>query len=133
MLKNWQGLGYYSRARNLHSTAKYIVRELNGVFPKKHIDLIKLKGVGDYTASAIASICFDESVAVLDGNVFRVLSRYFGIEIPVNSTQGIKHFKNLAISLLPKKRIGDYNQAVMEFGALQCLSLIHISEPTRPY
>ena len=120
VLKNWQGLGYYSRARNLHSTAKYIVRELNGVFPKKHIDLIKLKGVGDYTASAIASICFDESVAVLDGNVFRVLSRYFGIEIPVNSTQGIKHFKNLAKSLLPKKRIGDYNQAVMEFGALQC-------------
>ena len=119
VLKNWQGLGYYSRARNLHSTAKYIVRELNGVFPKKYIDLIKLKGVGDYTASAIASICFDESVAVLDGNVFRVLSRYFGIEIPVNSTQGIKHFKNLAKSLLPK-RIGDYNQVVMEFGALQC-------------
>ena len=120
VLKNWQGLGYYSRARNLHFTAKYIVHELNGIFPKKYIDLIKLKGVGDYTASAIASICFDESVAVLDGNVFRVLSRYFGIEIPVNSTQGIKHFKNLAKSLLPKKRIGDYNQAVMEFGALQC-------------
>ncbi len=120
VLKNWQGLGYYSRARNLHSTAKYIVHQFNGVFPKKYIDLIKLKGVGDYTASAIASICFDESVAVLDGNVFRVLSRYFGIEIPVNSTQGIKHFKSLAKSLLPKKRIGDYNQAVMEFGALQC-------------
>ena len=120
VLKNWQGLGYYSRARNLHFTAKYIVHELNGIFPKKYIDLIKLKGVGDYTASAIASICFDESVAVLDGNVFRVLSRYFGIEIPVNSTQGIKHFKSLAKSLLPKKRIGDYNQAVMEFGALQC-------------
>ena len=120
VLKNWQGLGYYSRARNLHSTAKYIVHQLNGVFPKKYIDLIKLKGVGDYTASAIASICFDESVAVLDGNVFRVLSRYFGIEIPVNSTQGFKHFKSLAKSLLPKKRIGDYNQAIMEFGALQC-------------
>jgi A/G-specific adenine glycosylase len=120
VMKNWQGLGYYSRARNLHFTAKYIVHELNGVFPKKYIDLIKLKGVGDYTASAIASICFDESVAVLDGNVFRVLSRYFGIEIPINSTQGIKHFKSLAKSLLPKKRIGDYNQAVMEFGALQC-------------
>ena len=120
VMKNWQGLGYYSRARNLLFTAKYIVHELNGIFPKKYIDLIKLKGVGDYTASAIASICFDESVAVLDGNVFRVLSRYFGIEIPVNSTQGIKHFKSLAKSLLPKKRIGDYNQAVMEFGALQC-------------
>jgi A/G-specific adenine glycosylase len=120
VMKNWQGLGYYSRARNLHFTAKYIVHELNGIFPKKYIDLIKLKGVGDYTASAIASICFDESVAVLDGNVFRVLSRYFGIEIPINSTQGIKHFKSLAKSLLPKKRIGDYNQAVMEFGALQC-------------
>ena len=120
VMKNWQGLGYYSRARNLHFPAKYIVHELNGIFPKKYIDLIKLKGVGDYTASAIASICFDESVAVLDGNVFRVLSRYFGIEIPVNSTHGIKHFKSLAKSLLPKKRIGDYNQAVMEFGALQC-------------
>ena len=120
VMKNWQGLGYYSRARNLLFTAKYIVHELNGIFPKKYIDLIKLKGVGDYTASAIASICFDESVAVLDGNVFRVLSRYFGIEIPVNSTHGIKHFKSLAKSLLPKKRIGDYNQAVMEFGALQC-------------
>lgn len=120
VMKNWQGLGYYSRARNLLFTAKYIVHELNGIFPKKYIDLIKLKGVGDYTASAIASICFDESVAVLDGNVFRVLSRYFGIEIPINSTQGIKHFKSLAKSLLPKKRIGDYNQAVMEFGALQC-------------
>jgi A/G-specific adenine glycosylase len=120
VMKNWQGLGYYSRARNLHFTAKYIVHELNGIFPKKYIDLIKLKGVGDYTASAIASICFDESVAVLDGNVFRVLSRYFGIEIPINSAQGIKHFKSLAKSLLPKKRIGDYNQAVMEFGALQC-------------
>ena len=120
ILKNWQGLGYYTRARNLHYTAKFIVEKLDGVFPKKYRDLLKLKGVGDYTASAIASICFEEPVAVLDGNVFRVLSRYFGINTPINSTNGLKEFKFLSKSLLPKKRIGDYNQAIMEFGALQC-------------
>ena len=120
ILKNWQGLGYYSRARNLHWTAKFIVLNLNGVFPKKYIDYLKFRGVGDYTASAIASICFEESVAVVDGNVYRVLSRFFGIDTAINSTHGVKKFKKLAISLLPKKRIGDYNQAIMEFGALQC-------------
>lgn len=120
IMKNWQGLGYYSRAINLHLTAKHIVKKLNGVFPKKSIDLIKLSGVGDYTASAIASICFEEPVAVLDGNVFRVLSRYFGIETPINTSHGIRQFKCLAKSLLPNKRIGDYNQSIMEFGALQC-------------
>lgn len=120
VLKHWQGLGYYSRARNLHKTAKYVAQELKGIFPKTHAELMNLKGVGDYTASAIASICYEESVAVVDGNVYRVLSRYFGIDTPINSSGGAKQFKNLASSLLPKKNIGDYNQAIMEFGAKQC-------------
>ena len=120
VLKDWQGLGYYSRARNLHLTSKYIAEELNGVFPKSYKDLIQLKGVGDYTASAIASICYEEKTAVVDGNVYRVLSRFFGIDTPINSTQGVKQFKTLASSLLPKTKIGDYNQAIMEFGARQC-------------
>ena len=120
VLKDWQGLGYYSRARNLHLTSKYIAEELNGVFPKNYKDLIQLKGVGDYTASAIASICYEEKTAVVDGNVYRVLSRFFGIDTPINSTQGVKQFKTLASSLLPKTKIGDYNQAIIEFGARQC-------------
>ena len=120
VLKLWQGLGYYSRARNLHFTAKHISTELNGEFPTTYNELIKLKGVGDYTASAIASICFNEPTAVVDGNVYRVLSRYFGIDTPINSTKGIKEFKSLAQKLLPKHKIGDYNQAIMEFGARQC-------------
>jgi A/G-specific adenine glycosylase len=120
VLKNWQGLGYYSRARNLHYTAKYVAEKLKGVFPKTYKELLTLKGVGDYTASAIASICYEESAAVVDGNVYRVLSRCFGIDTPINSTEGVKQFKRLAMSLLPKKNIGDYNQAIMEFGAKQC-------------
>ena len=120
VLKDWQGLGYYSRARNLHKTAQFIAKELNGVFPKNYKELIKLKGVGDYTASAIASICYEEKTAVVDGNVYRVLARFFGIETPINSTQGVKQFKTLATSLLPQKNIGDYNQALMEFGSIQC-------------
>jgi A/G-specific adenine glycosylase len=120
VLKLWQGLGYYSRARNLHSTAKYIAFELNGTFPNTYKDLLKLKGVGDYTASAIASICFDEPTAVVDGNVYRVLSRYFGIDTPINSAQGIKEFKTLATSVMDAKNPADYNQAIMEFGAIQC-------------
>jgi A/G-specific adenine glycosylase len=120
VLKDWQGLGYYSRARNLHKSAIYIAEELNGVFPDNYKDLLKLKGVGDYTASAIASICYEEKTAVVDGNVYRVLSRFFGIDTPINTTQGIKEFKKLATSLLPKKNSGDYNQAIMEFGAKQC-------------
>lgn len=120
VLKLWQGLGYYSRARNLHFSAKYIVDNLQGVFPKTYKELLKLKGVGDYTASAIASICYNEPTAVVDGNVYRVLSRYFGIDIPINSSQGIKVFKAKAQTLLPKDNIGDYNQAIMEFGAVQC-------------
>ena len=120
ILKLWQGLGYYSRARNLHFSAKYITKYLNGVFPKTKKELMLLKGVGDYTASAIASICYEESVAVVDGNVYRVLSRYFGIDTPVNSSKGIKQFKMLASSLLPNSDLGDYNQAIMDFGAKQC-------------
>lgn len=120
ILKLWQGLGYYSRARNLHTAAKYIVNELNGEFPDNYNDLLKLKGVGDYTASAISSIAFNEVAAVVDGNVYRVLSRYFGIETAINSTIGIKEFKSLASSLIDKVQPATYNQAIMEFGAIQC-------------
>ncbi len=120
VLKLWQGLGYYSRARNLHSTAKHVANQLDGIFPKIYKELIKLKGIGDYTASAIASICFNEPNAVVDGNVYRVLSRYFGIKTPINSTEGIKEFKNLAQKLLDIKQSGVYNQALMDFGALHC-------------
>ncbi|WP_040280510.1 A/G-specific adenine glycosylase [Psychroserpens damuponensis] len=120
VLKLWQGLGYYSRARNLHASAKYICNELQGVFPTTYNDIIKLKGVGDYTASAISSICFNEAHAVVDGNVYRVLSRFFGISTPINSTPGIKEFKALATKLLDTNNPGDYNQALMEFGAIQC-------------
>ncbi len=120
VLKLWQGLGYYSRARNLHATAKTIATEYNGKFPKTFDELLKLKGIGDYTASAIASICFNAPKAVVDGNVYRVLSRYFGIAIPINGNEGIKYFKNLAHKLMDAKNIRDYNQAIMEFGAIQC-------------
>jgi A/G-specific adenine glycosylase len=120
VLKLWQGLGYYSRARNLHESAKYIAEELNGIFPKSYKELKKLKGVGDYTAAAVASICYSEPVAVVDGNVYRVLARFFDVETPINSTAGIKEFKILATELLEKKDPSNYNQALMEFGALQC-------------
>src|SRR5690606_16865166 len=120
VLKLWQGLGYYSRARNLHSTAKYVALGLNGVFPGNYSGLIKLKGIGDYTASAIASICFNEPAPVVDGNVYRVLSRYFGVDIPVNSSKGVKYFKELALTLIDHDNPGTYNQALMEFGARQC-------------
>lgn len=120
VLKLWQGLGYYSRARNLHFTAKYVAEELNGTFPDNYKDLKKLKGVGDYTAAAIASICYQEPVAVVDGNVYRVLARYFGVETPINSTEGVKEFKALAKKMLYTKDPATYNQALMEFGALHC-------------
>ncbi|AMC12222.1 A/G-specific adenine glycosylase [Lutibacter profundi] len=120
ILKLWQGLGYYSRARNLHFSAKYIMNELYGEFPKTYNELIKLKGVGDYTASAVASICFNKATAVVDGNVYRVLARYFGIHTPTNTTKGIKEFKQLAQQLLDTKNSGTHNQAIMEFGALMC-------------
>ncbi len=120
ILKLWQGLGYYSRARNLHATAKIIAEKYQGQFPKTYEELIALKGVGDYTASAIASIAFDQAHAVVDGNVYRVLSRVFGISTPINESKGIKEFKLLAQTLLHIEDPGTYNQALMEFGALIC-------------
>ena len=126
VLKLWQGLGYYSRARNLHATAKKVAYELKGTFPETYDDILKLKGVGDYTASAIASISFNEVKAVVDGNVYRVLSRIFGIETPIDSTQGKKEFKALAQSLIDPEDPANFNQAIMEFGATQC-------KPKNPY
>ena len=120
ILKLWQGLGYYSRARNLHASAKYIVADLNGVFPSTYNEIIKLKGVGDYTASAIASISFNEKTAVVDGNVYRALSRIYGISTPINTGKGFKEFKALAQELIDKKEPATFNQAIMEFGARQC-------------
>ncbi|MAP80256.1 MAG: A/G-specific adenine glycosylase [Aequorivita sp.] len=121
ILKTWQGLGYYSRARNLHATAKKVANELNGKFPNNYTNLIKLKGVGDYTASAIASIAFNQPNAVVDGNVYRVLSRIIGISTPINSTAGRKEFKLLAQQLINKDKPGTANQAIMEFGARFCV------------
>ena len=120
VLKLWQGLGYYSRARNLHASAKYISHELKGEFPNNYNDLLKLKGVGDYTASAISSFCFNENKAVLDGNVFRFLSRFYGVETAINSTAGKKEFGVLSDQLLNLKDPATHNQAIMEFGAIQC-------------
>ena len=120
VLKLWQGLGYYSRARNLHATAKMVVEDYGGHFPNTYKELLNLKGVGDYTASAIASICFDELQPVVDGNVYRVLARYFGVDTPINSTSGVKYFKQLAREVMNTENIRDYNQAIMEFGAIQC-------------
>ncbi len=121
VMKLWEGLGYYSRARNLHFSAKHISKELNGEFPKNYNEILKLKGVGAYTASAIASFAYDLPHAVVDGNVFRVLSRCFGIEIPVDTTEGKKEFNQLANELLEKKQAAKYNQAIMDFGAIQCM------------
>ena len=120
ILKLWQGLGYYSRARNLHATAKMVVDEYGGIFPDTYDELLKLKGIGDYTASAISSISFGEMQPVVDGNVYRVLSRYFGVDSPVNSPKGAKYFKTLAFKVMSKENIRDYNQGIMEFGAIQC-------------
>lgn len=120
VLKLWQGLGYYSRARNLHTTAKYIAFELNGKFPSTYKELLMLKGVGDYTAAAIASFSFDEPVAVLDGNVYRVLSRYFNVTSDISLPKTKIEFQQLAQEVLDKKNPALFNQAIMEFGALQC-------------
>lgn len=118
VLRQWQGLGYYSRARNLLTAARQVTAR--GGFPSTFKELLTLKGVGTYTAAAIASIAFDEPVAVVDGNVYRVLARYFGISTPINSTEGKKEFALLAQSLLPPKEPAAYNQALMDFGAMQC-------------
>lgn len=114
----WQGLGYYSRARNLHFAARQIADM--GYFPSTMEEIKRLKGVGDYTAAAIGSMAFDLPVAVVDGNVYRVLARYFGIDTPINSTEGKKLFQQLAQSLVPPRQAADFNQAMMDFGAIQC-------------
>lgn len=120
ILKLWQGLGYYSRARNMHFAAKQIVTEFNGVFPNLFKEILSLKGVGDYTAAAISSISYNLPHAVVDGNVYRVLSRCFLIATPINSSQGKKEFSELANSLIDINYPGDHNQALMEIGALVC-------------
>lgn len=121
VLKLWQGLGYYSRARNLHQTAKYIAFECHGEFPNSYAELLKLKGIGEYTAAAIASFSYNENVPVVDGNVYRVLSRYFEVETDIAASGAKKEFTQLAAELLPKEQASLFNQAIMEFGALQCV------------
>ncbi len=119
VLRLWQGLGYYSRARNLHAAARQIVEQ--GGFPTTLEDIRSLKGVGDYTAAAVGSFAFGLPAAAVDGNAYRVLARYFGIETPINSTEGKKEFAALSAQLLPHDRAADYNQAMMDFGATWCM------------
>jgi A/G-specific adenine glycosylase len=121
VLKLWQGLGYYSRARNMHKTAQIIAFDLNGNFPNNYNDLLKLKGIGEYTAAAIASFAFNEVVPVVDGNVYRVLARYFNVETDIASSSARKEFTALAKELIPNDNPALFNQAIMEFGALQCV------------
>lgn len=121
VLKLWQGLGYYSRARNLHTAAKMIISDFGGVFPSDYKDILSLKGVGEYTAAAVGSFAFELPHAVVDGNVFRVLSRLFGIDTPIDTTQGKKLFTDLANELLDPEHPGEHNQAMMELGALRCV------------
>ncbi len=125
ILKDWQGLGYYSRARNMHHTAQVVMQQFGGQFPSNYAALISLKGIGEYTAAAISSFAANEDQVVVDGNVFRLLARYFGLDTPINSSRGKKQFTELAQSLLPKGKAGLFNQALMEFGSLQC-------KPTQP-
>jgi len=120
VMKLWEGLGYYSRARNLHTAAKFIAEQLDGNFPTKYEDILALKGVGPYTAAAISSFAYNLPYAVVDGNVYRVLSRYFGLDQPIDSTLGKKLFSALAQELLAVKEPGKYNQAIMDFGATHC-------------
>jgi len=120
ILRMWQGLGYYSRARNLHACAKQVVGHMEGQFPRTYAELLGLKGVGSYTAAAIASFAYKEKVAVVDGNVYRLLSRYFGISDDIGTPQGKKRFEILANQLIPADQPDIFNQAIMEFGALQC-------------
>lgn len=120
VFKLWQGLGYYSRARNLHASAKHIHKELKGEFPNTFNTIKNLKGVGDYTAAAIASFAYDLPHAVVDGNVYRVLSRVFGIETPIDSSGAKKEFQQLANELLNAKKAATHNQAIMEFGSQYC-------------
>lgn len=121
VLKYWQGLGYYSRARNLHKAAKQIISNFGGKLPTQHSDILSLAGIGEYTAAAISSFAYNDFYAVVDGNVFRFLSRFFGIETPIDTTIGKKEFTNLATEILSQTNPGIHNQAIMEFGALQCV------------
>lgn len=123
VLKYWQGLGYYSRARNLHEAAKDIHHRLNGVFPNQYSEVLKLKGIGEYTAAAIVSLAWNEPYPVIDGNVFRVLGRLFAITVPIDTEKGKKEYRELAALMMPPKQAGTHNQAIMEFGALQCVPL----------
>ncbi|MBS1623130.1 MAG: A/G-specific adenine glycosylase [Bacteroidetes bacterium] len=123
VMRLWQGLGYYSRARNLHHTAKQIAYELKGIFPSTYHDIVKLKGIGPYTAAAISSFIFGERQAVVDGNVIRVLARVYGIETPFDTTDGKKQFSHLAQELISAEHPGEYNQAIMDFGATVCTPL----------
>lgn len=120
ILRQWQGLGYYSRARNMYKASLMVMSQFAGVFPSKYDDVIKLPGVGQYTAAAISSFAKNERKAVVDGNVFRVLSRYFGISTPINSSAGIKEFTHLAGELISDREPGMYNHAIMDFGATVC-------------
>ena len=120
ILKLWQGLGYYSRARNMHHTAQYVSRELKGVFPTTFEGLLSLKGIGNYTASAIASICFELSEPVVDGNVYRFFSRFFGIKNAIDENKSLERFKKIGRELIKNVLPSAFNQAIMEFGALQC-------------
>mgnify|MGYP001182963557 FL=1 len=120
LLKIWEGLGYYNRALNMLSTAKMIVSQHNCLFPKSYQDLIKLKGIGPYTAAAISSICFDTKIGVVDGNVYRVLTRYYNISNPINQAKTQKKIQRIANKLVPSYNPGIYNQAIMDFGAIQC-------------
>ena len=120
VLSYWQGLGYYSRARNLHHTAKTIAYQMQGIFPKEYKEVLRLKGIGPYTAAAIVSFAFHQVQPVVDGNVIRVLSRYFGIEDPVDRDSTLTQINSLAMELIHKKRPADYNQAIMDFGATVC-------------
>ena len=120
VLSLWKGLGYYSRARNLHTTAKVIVEEYRGVFPKEYQDIIALKGIGKYTAAAIASFAYNQPFAVVDGNVYRVLSRVFGMIDPVDTAQGKNKIHAISDKCIDRINPAEYNQAIMDFGALQC-------------
>lgn len=120
VLKYWQGLGYYSRARNLHAASQTIEYEMGGVFPTTYKEIRSLKGIGDYTAAAVGSFAYNLPEAVLDGNVYRVLARYFAVDIPIDTTKGKTYFTELSNRMLDKRHPALYNQAIMDFGALQC-------------
>jgi A/G-specific adenine glycosylase len=121
VLKYWQGLGYYSRARNLHEAAKNVMARYHGIFPDQYKDILTLKGIGEYTAAAIASFVWNQPYPVIDGNVYRVLGRLFALATPIDTGKGKKEYRELASLLMPPEHAGAHNQAMMEFGALQCV------------